>query len=94
MSEHDTDILLWSKHQAELLCGATPQNGRQRILKPLGLAQRDNTVSLVMTYRSFRRVWQASTRLDTPPCSACHYPDSVIARGPAITGRSSVGRGQ
>jgi transposase len=32
-----------------------------------------------MADRSFGRVWQASTRLDTPPCSASHHPNSAIA---------------
>jgi hypothetical protein len=32
-----------------------------------------------MADRSFGRVRQASTRLDTPPCSASHHPNSAIA---------------
>jgi hypothetical protein len=33
-----------------------------------------------MAYRSFGRLWQASTRLDTPPGSISHHPDSGIAQ--------------
>ena len=37
-------------------------------------------LGLDRAYRSFGRVWQASTRLDTPPCSGRHHPVSAIAR--------------
>src|SRR4051794_17008277 len=33
-----------------------------------------------MAYRSFGRFRQASTHLDTPPCSLSHHPISDIAR--------------
>src|SRR5512143_3493149 len=36
-------------------------------------------VSLDMAYRSFLEVWQALTRLDTPPLSNRRHPDSRIA---------------
>src|SRR5271163_3639291 len=39
---------------------------------------------LIMAYRSFGRFRQASTRLDTPPCSHRHHPVSVIARQLAL----------
>jgi putative transposase len=42
-----------------------------------------------MAYRSFGRVWQASTRLDTPPLSNRRHPDSRIAPG-FIKGKSAI----
>src|SRR4051812_7945331 len=44
-----------------------------------GLHRETTVLSLVMAYRSFGRFRQASTRLDTPPCSGRHHPVSAIA---------------
>jgi hypothetical protein len=48
-------------------------------------------IGLDRAYRSFGRVWQASTRLDTPPFSDSHHPDLVIA--PDIAGQTTAGSG-
>src|SRR3954463_334639 len=54
-----------------------------------GLHRETTVLSLVMAYRSFGRFRQASTRLDTPPCSGRHHPVSAIA--PTKAGGPSEG---
>src|SRR5215213_1992897 len=44
-----------------------------------GLRGWTTRLSLVMADRSFGSFRQASTRRDTPPCSASHHPNSDIA---------------
>ena len=47
--------------------GAVAQNGRQRVVDRIGLTEGTTVLSLIVTYRSFGRLRQASTHLDTPP---------------------------
>jgi hypothetical protein len=60
--------------------GAAAQNGRQRVVDCIGLTEETTVLSLVMEYRPLREFRQAFTRLDTPPLSIRHHPDSAIAR--------------
>src|SRR5207253_955314 len=74
----------------KLPCAST-QNIRQWIVDLVGLTKGNNIASLVHGVSlSLRGSGRLDTRLDTPPISFRHHPDSRIAPGWNITSRSEI----